>query len=138
MVAAVIDGQGGGIGGAIIKALRHRFGNSMEVWGLGTNAVAATNMIKSGANRCASGEGAICLGVCRADVVLGPISIVLANSMMGEMTPAATEAVNSTRALKILLPLTQENVRVVGVRNEPLPHLIEMMMGRLGEVMSHV
>ena len=138
MIAAVVDGQGGGIGGAIIKSLRQNFGNDLEVWGLGANAAAAANMIKAGANRCSSGEHAICWGVSRANVVLGPISIVLPNSMMGEMTPVAAEAVNSSPAEKLLLPLIKDNVTVIGVLDEPLPHLIEMMMDRLKEIMPHV
>jgi len=136
MVIAVIDGQGGGIGGAVIKALRENFGHDLEVWGLGTNAVAAAQMIKSGANRCASGENAIRLGAQRADVILGPVSIVLANSMMGEMSPAAAAAVASAGAWKILLPLTQERVWLTGVSREPLPHLIEMMMEQVREVLA--
>ena len=138
MVVVIIDGQGGGIGGAVIKAIRQNFGNDLEIWGLGTNALAAAQMIKAGANRCASGENAILQSVKEAQVILGTISVVLANSMMGEMTPAAAEAVNSSPAWKILLPLSREKVQVVGVLEEPLPHLIEIMMGRLREVMSHV
>lgn len=138
MKVVVIDGQGGGIGGLIIKAVREHFGHDLEILGLGTNAMAAIQMIKAGANRCASGENAIVLGVASADVVLGTVSIVLADSMMGEMTATATAAVSSSPARKILLPLSQEKVSVVGVPNEPLPHLVEMMMGRLKEVFSSV
>ncbi len=138
MVVMIIDGQGGGIGAAVIKAIRQNFGQELEIWGLGTNAMAAAQMLKAGANRCASGENAIIQSAKGADVILGALGVVLANSMMGEMTPAAAEAVNSSPAWKILLPLSQERVRVVGVLNEPLPHLIEIMMGRLREVMSHV
>ncbi|MBW1713769.1 MAG: DUF3842 family protein [Deltaproteobacteria bacterium] len=138
MIIAVVDGQGGGIGVAIIKALRNNFGHDLEIWGLGTNAVAAVQMMKAGANKCASGENAIRLGAGRADVLMGTISIVLADSMMGEMTPLAAEAVASSPALKILLPLSQSKVEVEGVVDEPLPHLIEMMMGQFREVLANV
>ena len=125
MRICVIDGQGGGIGSVIIKRLKEEFGESVEVLALGTNGIATAQMMKARANRGASGENAIRRTVATADVVIGPLSIVLANSMMGELTPGMAEAVASSAARKILLPLTQERVELVGLSGQPLPHLVE-------------
>ncbi len=124
----VIDGQGGGIGSTIIKKLKDVFGEAIEIMALGTNAIATAQMLKAKANRGASGENAIVRMAPEADVILGPLGIVLAHSMMGEVTAAMSEAVTSSPAVKFLLPLTQENVFVVGVCDDPLPHLVEILI----------
>jgi hypothetical protein len=135
----VIDGQGGGIGAALIKRVKEVYGEEHEVIALGTNAVATAQMMKAGANRGASGENAIIRTVASADVVLGCLSIVLANSMMGELTPKMAEAIASAPAPKILLPLTQEAVQIVGLSPEPLPHLVEKIVSqKLREIIEHV
>lgn len=131
MRICVIDGQGGGIGSVIIKRLKEEFGESVEVLALGTNGIATAQMMKARANRGASGENAIVRTVQTADVVIGTLSIVLANSMMGELTPAVAEAVASCPAEKILLPLTQEAVVLAGVVSQPLPHLVEGVVNKL-------
>lgn len=135
----VIDGQGGGIGKALIKALKSSYGESVEIWGLGTNAIATGQMLKAGANRGATGENAIVRSVCGADVVIGAISITWANAMLGEVTPAMAEAVMSSPAPKILLPLTQEKVAMVGMVSDPLPHMVQCVVDKkLKEVFPHV
>ncbi|HSO61831.1 MAG TPA: DUF3842 family protein, partial [Desulfobacterales bacterium] len=111
----VIDGQGGGIGATVIKALKAAHGESIELVALGTNAIAAAQMLKAGANRAASGENAIRRTSATADVIIGPISIGWANAMFGEVTPKMAEAVMSSPAPKIFLPLAQEPVVLVGV-----------------------
>lgn len=124
----VIDGQGGGMGSTIIRKLRESLGERVEVIALGTNAIATAQMLKARANRGASGENAIVHTAASADVILGPLGIVLANAMMGEVTPRMAAAVAESPALKLLLPLSQENVRVVGVAANPLPHLVEALV----------
>ena len=121
----IIDGQGGGIGSATIKKLRDVFDESIEIIALGTNAIATAQMLKAKANRGASGENAIVQTVKHVDVIIGSISIVLANAMMGEVTPKMAEAVSESPAKKILIPLSQENVEIAGLNEIPLPHLIE-------------
>ncbi len=139
MRICVIDGQGGGIGAAIIKRVKEVFGEEHEVIALGTNAVATAQMMKARANRGASGENAIVRTAPTADVIVGPLSIVLANSMMGELTPKMAEAIASSPAPKLLLPLTQEKVEIVGLVPEPLPHLVEKIVSdRLKELSKHV
>lgn len=134
MIIVVMDGQGGGIGAAIIKGLREKLGSDPEILALGTNSIATSRMMKAGANRGATGENAI-VRTCRtADVVIGPVAIIIANSMMGEVTPRMSEAVSSSKARKILIPLTQENVAIVGVEGEPLPHMVMKAVNMLKEI----
>ena len=121
----VMDGQGGGIGRVIIKKLRDAFGEEVEILALGTNSVATAQMMKAGANRGATGENAIINMAPEVDIIIGPLAIIMANSMMGEVTPGMSQAVSSSKALKILIPLTQERAKIVGVSVEPLPHLID-------------
>lgn len=125
---AVIDGQGGGIGTTIIKRIKEAYGEDVEVWALGTNAIATAQMMKARANRGATGENAICRSVQQADVIIGPVSILIAHAMMGELTPRMVEAIGSSNAPKLLLPLTQEAVTIVGAAREPLPHLVEKLV----------
>jgi len=135
----VIDGQGGGIGSVIIRRLKDEYGETVEVLALGSNAIATAQMMKAGANRGATGENAILVTIKDADAIIGPIGIVLANSMMGEITPAVAAAVASCRARKFLLPLTQENVEVASVNREPLPHQVDhIVQVRLKEMISNV
>lgn len=133
---AVIDGQGGGIGSAIIKRLREVLGEEVEVIGLGTNAMATGAMLKAGANKGASGENAIAQTVKKVDIIAGTFSIVLANSMMGELTPKMAEAVASSSATKCLLPLKIPEVEIIGTAKEPLPHLVDQLIKRIQEMVA--
>ncbi|MDI6852346.1 MAG: DUF3842 family protein [Deltaproteobacteria bacterium] len=139
MRICVIDGQGGGIGAAIIKRLKEVYAEEHEVIALGTNAVATAQMMKARANRGASGENAIVRTVASVDIIIGTLSIVLANAMMGELTPRMAEAIASAPAPKLLLPLTQERVEIIGLLPEPLPHLVEKIVtGKLKELIKNV
>ncbi len=124
----VIDGQGGGIGSAIIKKLRDQFEETVEIIALGTNAIATAQMLKAKANRGATGENAIAQTVRKVDFIIGPVSIIMAHAMMGEVTPVIAEAVASSPAKRLLIPLSQENVEIVGISDMPLPHLIEALI----------
>ncbi|HDS16323.1 MAG TPA: DUF3842 family protein [Proteobacteria bacterium] len=136
MRVAVVDGQGGGIGSAIIRRLKEEYGEKVEVWALGTNAIATSAMMKVRANRGATGENAIVRSVGRADIVVGTISVIMAHAMMGELTPAMATAIASGPAKKFLLPLNQENVEVVGVQREHLPVLIDNLIFLINEELS--
>ncbi|MCG8634680.1 MAG: DUF3842 family protein [Desulfobacterales bacterium] len=124
----IIDGQGGGIGSAIIKRLKERFEETIEVIALGTNAIATAQMLKSRANKGASGSNAIVQTVRKADVIVGPVGIIMPHAMMGEVTPEMAEAVCRSDARKVLLPLTQENISIVGVTGFPLPQLVDELI----------
>jgi hypothetical protein len=128
---AVVDGQGGGIGSLIVKRLREEFGDSLEILALGTNAAATTAMMKARANKGATGENAIVLNAGKVQVITGPLSIVLPNAMLGEMTVRMAEAIASSDAKKILLALNQEGIDVIGVEKEPLPHMVEKIVGTI-------
>ena len=134
----IIDGQGGGIGATFVKYLKEAFGETVELIALGTNGLATARMLKAGANKGASGESAVCYTAPRADLIVGPISVTWANAMLGEVTPKMAEAIVSSPARKILLPLSQEMVEIVGTSEEPLPHLVQQAVERIKEVIGDV
>ena len=125
----VVDGQGGGIGSLIVKRLREEFSDNIEILALGTNAAATSAMMKARANKGATGENAIVWNAKRLHMIIGPLSIILSNAMLGEITPKMAGAIASTEAKRVLLPLNQEGIDVIVVEKEPLPHLIEKMIG---------
>ncbi len=124
MTIAVIDGVGGGIGAQIVQRLRREAVRDMSLIALGTNAVATQRMVDAGADRGASGENAIRVSVGAADCIIGPIGIVLPNAMMGEITPAVAEAILAARGKKLLLPLSQPHVTIVGMAQKNVSDLI--------------
>lgn len=132
MKIAVIDGQGGGIGKSIIERIRKIQGADFEIIALGTNSLATTGMIRSGAKTGATGENAIVVTSGKVDVIMGPISIIIANSIMGEITPAMALAVADSQAVKLLIPLNRCNVEVAGTAqfniNELLDFSVEELM----------
>ena len=138
MIVMIMDGQGGGMGAAIIKGLRTAMSQRLEIWALGTNSIATSRMMKAGANKGATGENAIVHSSPRVDVIIGPLAILLPNAMMGEVTPKMAEAVSSSEARKILIPLTQERVKLVGTTGEPLPHLVDQVVQDIKEMYEHV
>ena len=123
MRIAVIDGQGGGIGKHIIEKLRSNLKIEIDILALGTNALATSLMLKAGANEGATGESAIVYNADRVDIIIGPIAIILAYSMLGELTPNMACAISKSPAKKMLIPINRNNVQIVGIKNEPLPHL---------------
>ena len=124
----VVDGQGGGIGAAIIKRLKSLFEEKIEVVALGTNAIATAQMLKARANRGASGENAIVVTVPRMDIIIGSVGIVMADAMMGEVTPRIAAAIAAAPARKLLIPISQENVVIVGALSVPLPHIVDTLI----------
>lgn len=138
MKVMVMDGQGGGIGAAVIKGLREAIGDYLEILALGTNSNATARMMKAGANKGGTGENAIVQTCRRVDVIIGPLSILMANSMMGEVTLEMATAIGSSDAKKIFIPLTQERVVIVGVSAEPLPHLVGQVVEMIREMNKDV
>ncbi len=133
MRIAIIDGQGGGIGKHIVDKLRREFPEDIEILALGTNALATSVMLKAGANEGATGENAVVFNAPRVDMILGPVSIMFPNAMLGEMTTAMAAAISSSPARKVLIPLARSGVEIVGLRSEPLPHMIEDLVSRVRE-----
>ena len=120
----VIDGQGGGFGKAIIEALRAK-GYAGDILAVGTNALATSAMLKAGASAGATGENAAAVNAARADIVAGPLGLVMANSMLGECTPAMAAAIAQSPAVKVLVPAAKCNVQVAGFAPKPLGELID-------------
>ncbi|MDR3325072.1 MAG: DUF3842 family protein [Spirochaetaceae bacterium] len=122
----VVDGLGGGIGTELISRLRDvRETPGVELIALATNAVALERMLKAGATRGAAGENAIRVVSREADIIVGPIGVIIADSMMGEITAAMASAVLSSPAERILLPLQNEHITFAGFEGIPLSRMIE-------------
>ncbi len=125
MQILVIDGQGGGIGSRIIAALKPLLPAGYEIVGVGTNVLATNAMLKAGADMGATGENAILWNVARASLILGPIGIILANAMLGEITPAMAVAVSGADAVKVLVPSSKCSVIVTGTESNTLEGYIK-------------
>ncbi len=125
MKIAVIDGQGGGLGRSIVTRLKKRDG--IEIIALGTNSQATSAMMKAGAHRGATGENAIAVMSQQVDAIIGPIAILVADSMMGEITEGMTRAVARSSAEKILLPINRCQVTVLGTTRYTLNDILEQI-----------
>lgn len=125
MLIAVIDGMGGGLGTQLMTYLVECLGPGNEIIALGTNAVATNKMVRAGASRGATGENAIAVSIRKADVVVGPIGIVIPNALMGEITPRIAETIALCDARKILIPVNQSHFEIVGLENRPLVALLK-------------
>ncbi|MGE5398119.1 MAG: DUF3842 family protein [Chitinophagales bacterium] len=128
---AVVDGQGGGIGRIIVEKLRQAIGSELFILGLGTNALAASAMLKAGANEGASGENAVVYCAPGVDMIAGSISIIAANSFSGELTPRMAEAIGSSPAIRLLLPLNRSGIEIAGISDEPLPIQVDHLVDRV-------
>lgn len=130
----VIDGQGGQLGAQIIKELV-RFGDRIEITAVGTNAIAAAAMIKAGAKQAATGENPVIVACRKADAVIGPIGIVIADAMQGEVTPAMAVAVAQADAVRILIPVNKCENLVAGVANLSMSVLIQDAVTKLEKIL---
>lgn len=129
MKLIVVDGQGGGMGKAIVAQLRKSFPKT-EILAAGTNSIATSAMMKAGASAGATGENAVlynCTAAEAGDYILGAQGICLANAMLGEISPAIASAVSNSRARKLLLPVHACGVRVMGVEERPLSEYLAEM-----------
>lgn len=129
MRIAVIDGQGGGVGRSLVAALREKLAYSHVILALGSNAVATSAMVKAGADEGATGENAVVYNAGRVDVIAGPIGIVMANALLGEVTPNMARAVAESSATKVLIPMEKCQVHVVGTVSRPLHQSVEQAAG---------
>ncbi len=120
----VIDAQGGGIGKQVISAVKAQFPEA-AVTAVGTNSIAMSAMKKAGADHAATGENAVIVGCRNADVIIGPIGIVIADSLYGEITPAMAVAIGQSSARRILIPINHCDNIIVGVEELKISKLIE-------------
>lgn len=114
MMILVIDGHGGKLGRSLVENLKANF-PQVEVLAVGTNSVAAVNMMKGGADRTATGENPVIVACRKADIIVGPIGIAIADSLTGEISPAMANAVASSRAYRVLIPMNLCDTFVAGV-----------------------
>lgn len=121
----IVDGQGGGVGRQLVQAVKNSLPDSF-VMVVGTNSAAASNMLKAGADAAATGENAVIVAARKADVIAGPIGIVVADSLYGEITPAMALAVAQSNAKRVLLPFQHCDNVIVGVGDFNISHLIQM------------
>jgi hypothetical protein len=120
----IIDAQGGGIGKQLITAIKQN-GLDAEVTAVGTNGAATAAMLKAGADHAATGENAVVVGCRKADLIIGPIGIVIADALFGEITPKMAVAVGQSPAKKILIPVNQCDNLVVGVADFSIGRLVQ-------------
>lgn len=136
MKIAVIDGMGGGIGSQVVERLKSLKNNDIEIIALGTNSQATSNMIKSGAKEGATGENAIAWMCKKVDIIIGPLAIIAANSMMGEISPKMSEAVASSSAKKLLLPVSKCNIDVIGLENMQFKTIFNEMISTIKKILD--
>ena len=116
MTIMVMDGQGGRMGKSVVEQIRKRFPED-EILAIGTNSIATAAMLKAGAAQGATGENAVIHNAGRADLILGPIGVILANGILGEVSPAMAAAVSGSEAVKVLIPSSTCGVHVAGTED---------------------
>lgn len=127
MRIAVIDGKGGGLGRTVVETVKPLLAPGDELLVLGTNSHATVNMLKGGANDGATGENAVVTMAERVDLIIGPIAIIAAGAMMGEVTPTMAESIAKSGAQKLLLPLGRCGITVVGAADESMSQRLARM-----------
>lgn len=137
MMILVVDGQGGGVGKGIISEFKNALGGDAELIAVGTNSVATAAMLRAGAKAAVTGENPVIYNAARADVILGPIGIIIPNAMLGEITPAMASAVAGSGAQKILIPFSKCAVSIAGVENCTLDSYIKKAAAMAIRLISH-
>ena len=135
MTILVIDGQGGNIGRALVREITERLPGA-ELIAVGTNSIATSNMLKAGARSAATGENVVIVACRRADVIAGPIGIVIADALLGEVTPAMAVAVGQSRAARVLIPVNRCETLVAGVTDDTTASLIQDAIAKITALTS--
>lgn len=133
----IIDGQGGQLGAQIVKAICSDFHN-VNLTAIGTNAIATAAMLKAGAKSVATGENPVIVACRKADVIIGPVGIVVADSLMGEITAEMAVAVGKAEAIRILIPINKCENLIAGVPDLNAGALIENVISKLRGIISGV
>ncbi|MEE1037649.1 MAG: DUF3842 family protein [Eubacterium sp.] len=129
----IIDGQGGGVGRQLIEKIKKIFPED-TITAVGTNAIAAQTMLKAGADRSATGENAVVVGCRKADIIIGPVGIAIADSLWGEITPKMAIAVAQSDAMRILLPMNLCDNFVVGTKNATVSQMVEEVLEKIHQL----
>lgn len=135
MNITVIDGQGGQLGAQLVKEITTKFQN-IQLTAIGTNSVATAAMLKAGAKNAATGENPVLVACRKADVIIGPIGIVIADSLMGEVTEKMAVAVGKADAIRVLIPMNKCENLVVGVPTLSTGTLIEDAITKLYRILN--
>ena len=131
MTVLVVDGQGGRLGSQLVKEIVQRFPEH-DLLAVGTNSMATERMLKAGAARAATGENAVAVACRRADVIVGPVGMVIADALLGEVTPVMAETVGRSGAVRILLPSDKCDTLIAGIGGQGMSALIADAMDKLG------
>lgn len=132
----IIDGQGGQLGAQLIKAISSRFPD-VNLTAIGTNAVATSAMLKAGAKNAATGENPVIVACRKADVIIGPVGIVIADSLMGETTEKMAIAIGRADATRILIPINKCDNLIAGIPNLNAGALIEDAISKLHDIIEY-
>ena len=135
MNVLVIDGKGGQLGGQLIKSLKGNF-EGINITAIGTNATATAAMLKAGANQAATGENPVIVACRKADVIIGPIGIVIADALIGEITPRMAVAVGQAEAVRILLPVNKCDNLVAGISDLTVTMIIDDVIQKMKVIMG--
>lgn len=130
MKITIIDGQGGKIGQTVIEQLK-KIHPELELYAIGTNGIATSAMMKAGADYGATGENPAIVNAQNSDIIVGPIGIVFANSLLGEITPAIATAIGASPAFKILIPVNRCNHYIVGCMDAGIGEYIRMVCEKI-------
>ena len=130
MKITIIDGQGGRIGKTLIEQIKKKH-SGLELYAIGTNSIATSAMLKAGAENGATGENAVIINAADSDIIIGPIGIMFANALLGEITPAIAAAVGASAAYKILIPVNRCNHYVAGCTEAPMSEYIRIAVEKL-------
>ena len=133
----VMDGQGGGMGRALVEGLRQALPDA-DITAVGTNAAATAAMLRAGASQAATGENAAVYNMKYADVILGPIGILVANGLLGEVTPRMASALGECEALKILIPVHKCHVEIAGLQDQPITQFIASAVEKVQKLEKRV
>ena len=135
MRIAVVDGQGGIIGRQLVKSIRDNF-PAVTIRAIGTNSTATASMLKGGADEAATGENAVIVGSRDADIIVGPIGIVIADALMGEVTEQMAAAIARSSAVKVLIPLNRCEVLVAGIGDKSTAELLNDALDKIRDIMK--
>ena len=135
MKIIVIDGQGGNIGRQMVKSIRERFPD-VYIRAIGTNSTATGNMLKGGADEAATGENALIVACKAADIIVGPIGIIVPDALLGEVSPAMAKAVGESAAKKVLIPLNKCDVLIPGVEDKSTGELLNDALKMISAIMD--
>ena len=137
MKIAVVDGQGGKLGRQLVEKISASVKNA-EILAIGTNSAASAAMLKGGADAAATGENALIVACRKADVIVGPVGIAIADALMGEITPAMAAAVGSSEAVRVLLPFNKCDTYIAGVGNISLSEIINDAVAKIAGLSENV